>query len=114
MYPLFITMALQATSTPTVNPLMQFLPFILIFAIFYFLLIRPQQQARKRHEEMVSAVQRGDKVVTAGGLLGKVTKAGEGPEIQVELADGVVVTVVKATLTDVKSKNAPADADAKS
>ena len=62
---------------------------------------------------MVNAVRRGDKVVTAGGILGKVVKAGDGAEIEVELADGVVVTVIKQTLTDVKSKNQPVEPEKK-
>ena len=79
-------------------------------AIFYFLLIRPQQQARKKHMDMVEAVRRGDTVVTAGGLVGKVTKVPEGStEITVELADGVQVSVIKATLSDVRSKTEPAE-----
>ena len=96
MNPVFTMMALQAApAAPAPNVFLQLMPFILIFVIFYFLLIRPQQQARKRHEEMVNAVRRGDKVVTAGGILGKVVKAGDGAEIEVELADGVVVTVIR-------------------
>ncbi len=114
MNPVFTMMALQAApAAPAPNVFLQLMPFILIFVIFYFLLIRPQQQARKRHEEMVNAVRRGDKVVTAGGILGKVVKAGDGAEIEVELADGVVVTVIKQTLTDVKSKNQPVEPEKK-
>jgi preprotein translocase subunit YajC len=93
------------------NPLLQLAPFILVFVFFYFLIIRPQQQARKKHMEMVKNVRRGDVVVTSGGLIGKVTKVLEGDEIMVELADNVVVKVVKSTLADVKSKPAPAAND---
>jgi preprotein translocase subunit YajC len=114
MNPVFAMMALQAApAAPAPNMILQLLPFILIFVIFYFLLIRPQQQARKRHAAMVDAVRRGDKVVTAGGLLGKVVRAGDGAEIEVELAEGVVVSVIKHTLTDVKSKNQPAEPEKK-
>ncbi len=110
MLSLYLAIAMQAAPAAAApNPIIQMAPFILIFGIFYFLLIRPQQQARKKHEAMVNAVKRGDKVVTAGGLLGKVVKAGDGPEIQVELADGIVVTAIKQTLTDVKQKNQPAE-----
>ena len=78
--------------------------------IFYFLLIRPQGQARKKHQAMVTAVRRGDKVVTAGGLVGKVTKVPEdSDEIIVELADGVQVNVIKATLHEVRSKTQPVE-----
>ena len=80
-------------------------PYLLIGVIFYFLLVRPQQQQRKRHMEMVSSIKRGDQVVTAGGLLGKVVRAGDGPEVTVEIADGVQVTVVRATLTDVRGRD---------
>ena len=100
----------QATTPPaTQNPLIIMLPWIAIFVIFYFLLIRPQQQARKKHMEMVANVKRGDTVVTAGGILGKVTKVLEGEEIMVELADNVTVKVIKSTLSDVRAKSAPAN-----
>jgi preprotein translocase subunit YajC len=97
----------QAAQTSP-NPLMQFAPIVLIFVIFYFLLIRPQMTARKKHQEMVSNVRRGDVVVTAGGIVGKVTKVLEGDEIMVELADKVAVRVVKSTLSDVRTKPEPA------
>lgn len=86
------------------------LPFLLIIVVFYFLLIRPQQQQRKKHQEMVNAVRRGDTVVTSGGMIGKVTKVIEGTdEVMVELAEGVQVRVIKATLSDVRSKTEPAE-----
>ena len=91
--------------------LVQLLPLILIFVIFYFLLIRPQQEARKKHMEMVSNVRRGDVVVTAGGLVGKVTKVLDDAEVMVELADNVTVKVVKATINDVRTKPQPAAND---
>ncbi|MEM7741698.1 MAG: preprotein translocase subunit YajC [Pseudomonadota bacterium] len=101
--------AQDAASAP--NPIVQLVPFILIMVVFYFLIFRPQQQQRKKHQEMVAAVKRGDTVVTSGGLVGKVTKASEDPEIQVEIADGVQVTVMKGTLADVRAKTAPAAAN---
>lgn len=79
---------------------MQLVPLILIFAIFYFLLFRPQQQAARRHREKVDAVKKGDSVVTGGGLIGKVTRV-EDKQVEVEIATGVKVKVVKATLSDV-------------
>ena len=86
----------------------QFLPLILIFAIMYFLLIRPQQKKVKEHQAMVAAVRRGDEVVTQGGLIGKVSKVKDGEnELEVEIADGVKVRVVQSTLSDVKSKTEP-------
>lgn len=101
---------LQAAPAEGPNPLFQLLPFVAIFVVFYFLMIRPQQQARKKHMEMIMAVRRGDTVVTAGGVVGKVTKVLEGTdEIMVELAEGVQVKVVKSTLSDVRSKTEPAE-----
>ncbi|WP_299144849.1 preprotein translocase subunit YajC [uncultured Tateyamaria sp.] len=86
----------------------QFIPLILIFAIMYFLLIRPQQKKVKEHAAMVEAVRRGDQVVTQGGLIGKVSKVKEENEIEVELAEGVKVRVVKSTIASVLSKTEPA------
>ena len=86
----------------------QFIPLILIFAIMYFLMIRPQQKKIKEHQKMVEAVRRGDQVVTAGGLIGKVVKVKDGNEIEVELAQGVKVREVKSTLAQVTSKTEPA------
>lgn len=101
----------QAAGAAAPNPLIQLAPFILVFVFFYFLIIRPQQQARKKHMEMIANVRRGDVVVTSGGMIGKISKVLEGDEIMVELADNVVVKVVKSTLTDVRSKPAPAAND---
>ena len=86
----------------------QFVPLILIFAIMYFLLIRPQQKKVKQHQNMVASLRRGDQVVTQGGLMGKVTKVKEENEIEVEVADGVKVRVVQNTIAQVLSKTEPA------
>ncbi|MFK7754896.1 MAG: preprotein translocase subunit YajC [Sedimentitalea sp.] len=86
----------------------QFLPLILIFAIMYFLLIRPQQKKVKEHQAMVEALRRGDRVITQGGLIGKVVKVKEDNEIEVELAENVKVNVVKSTIATVMSKTEPA------
>lgn len=94
------------------SPFMQLLPLIAIFVVFYFFLIRPQQKRMKQHREMVSNVKRGDTVVTSGGLIGKVTRV-EDTEVQVEIANGVHVQVVKATLADVRAKGEPANDVAK-
>ncbi|KAA0920199.1 preprotein translocase subunit YajC [Aquicoccus porphyridii] len=88
--------------------LASFLPLILIFAIMYFLLIRPQQKKLKDHQAMVEALRRGDQVVTQGGLIGKVAKVKDDGEIEVEIAEGVKVRVVKATISQVLSKTEPA------
>jgi preprotein translocase subunit YajC len=74
----------------------------------YFLLIRPQQKKMKDHQAMVAALRRGDKVVTAGGLIGKVVKVMDEGEVEVEVADGVKVRVVQATISQVVSKTEPA------
>lgn len=86
----------------------QFLPLILIFAIMYFLLIRPQQKKVKQHQAMVEAVRRGDQIVTQGGLIGKVVKVKDDNEVEVELAENVKVRVVKSTIATVMSKTEPA------
>ncbi|MEQ8804753.1 MAG: preprotein translocase subunit YajC [Rhodospirillales bacterium] len=84
-----------------------FLPLILIFVIFYFLLIRPQHKKMKEHKLMLEAVRRGDKVVTGGGIMGTVTKVNEGDEVIVEIAEGVKIKVRKSTLAAVESKSEP-------
>ncbi|HVU19754.1 MAG TPA: preprotein translocase subunit YajC [Rhizomicrobium sp.] len=86
-------------------------PLIFIFAIMYFLMIRPQQQRMKQHKQMVENVRRGDTVVTAGGVIGRVTKVDDA-EISVEIADNVQIRVVKATLSEVRAKSQPADSKA--
>ena len=84
------------------------LPLILIFAIMYFLLIRPQQKKLKEHQAMVEAVRRGDQVITQGGIIGKISKVKDGEgEVEVEIADGVKVRVMRATIAQVVSKTEP-------
>jgi preprotein translocase subunit YajC len=97
----------------TTSPLFQTLTLALpMIAIFYFLLWRPQQQRVKQMRQMVENLRRGDVVVTAGGILGKVVKASgaEDPEILIEIADNVQVKVIKATITDVRAKTQPVEA----
>ncbi|WOI52002.1 preprotein translocase subunit YajC [Parvularcula sp. LCG005] len=108
---MFFSQAMAQTTDAAPGPsgLSTLIPFVLMFVVFYFLLIRPQQNARKKHMEMVKGVQRGDQVVTSGGILGKVVRASDGDEIVVEIAEGVQVTVVKQTLTDVRSRTQPAE-----
>lgn len=84
------------------------LPLVLIFVVFYFLLIRPQQKKMKMHKEMLSAVRRGDRVVTGGGILGTVTKVIDDHELTVEIADGVRVRVQRSTIAAIVSKTEPA------
>lgn len=90
--------------------LIAFVPYLFIFVIFYVLLIRPQQQRVKAHRAMVEAVAKGDEVVTAGGLVGKVTRVMDA-EAEVEIATGVKVRVIKATLAEVRGKGMPAPAN---
>ena len=86
----------------------QLVPLILIFAIMYFLLIRPQQKKAKEHRAMVKALRRGDQVVTQGGVIGKVAKVKDENELEVEIADGVKVRVVQSTIAQVLNKTEPA------
>ena len=91
--------------------LISFVPIILIFAIMYFLMIRPQQKKVKEHRAMVEALRRGDQVVTAGGMIGKVTRVEDGKsEVEVEIAPSVKVRVLRSAVTQVLSKTVPAEA----
>lgn len=83
----------------------QMFPLVLIFVIFYFLMIRPQQKRVKEHQATVAAVKKGDEVVTAGGIRGRVSKVSD-DEVEVEIAPNVRVRVVKSTLSDVLTKSA--------
>ena len=93
--------------------LTSFLPLILIFVVFYFLLIRPQQKKQKEHKAMLAAVRRGDKIVTAGGLIGTVAKVIGDDELSAEIAEGVKVKVARGMVSTVLSKTEPAKGDDK-
>lgn len=82
----------------------QLFPLILIFVVFYFLLIRPQQAKVKAQREMLSGVKRGDRIVTGGGIIGLVTKVISDEELQVELAEGVRVRILKHTITNILAR----------
>lgn len=100
-----------AQSAPAGPSMLEFLVLPLgMIAIFYFLLIRPQQKRQKAHQEMIGAVKRGDTVVTSGGLVAKVVKVGE-QELTIELADNVRVRIVRGMIADVRTKGAPAAAN---
>ena len=99
----------QGAGAGTNDVLMSLVPFVLIFIIMWFLIIRPQQKRLKEHREMVAGIRRGDTVVTSGGIIGKVTKV-EDQELQVEIADGVRIKVVRSTLSEVRGKGEPAPA----
>ena len=90
----------------------QLLPFVLIFVIMYFLILRPQQKRVKAHQELVKNVRRGDTVVTSGGLVGKVTKVIDDDQIEVEIADGIRVRQVRAMVSDVRAKGEPVKEEA--
>ena len=95
--------------------LVQILPLILIFAIFYFLLIRPQQKKMKEHREMLAALKRGDRVITGGGIIGTITKVrDDSDEMEVEIAQGVKITVVRGTIGSLIKPTAANDEAAKS
>lgn len=100
----------QAAGAPdtTAALITNFVPLILIFGIMYFLLIRPQQRKLKEHKAMVEALRRGDQVVTAGGIVGKVAAVGADNMIEVEIAQGVKVKVMRHTITQVMNKTEPA------
>jgi len=84
-------------------------PTMLIIGIMYFLMIRPQQKRLKEHRDMVASIRRGDTVVTSGGIIGKVAKVDEN-ELQVEIADGVKIKVVRSTVSEVRGKGEVAPA----
>jgi|SRR5262252_5384475 preprotein translocase subunit YajC len=100
----------QGTGMFDQNALIQFLPLILIFVVFYFLLIRPQQRKAKDHKTMLDALRRGDRIVTGGGIIGTVARVDSPEEITVDIADGVRVRVLRSTITSVLAKPDPAAA----
>ena len=89
-----------------------FLPLILIFVVFYFLMIRPQQKRAKEHKAMLEAVRRGDNVLTSGGILGKITKVDSDTEVSVEIAKDVVVKVRREMIAQLVDKTEPVKGDA--
>ncbi|HVQ80005.1 MAG: preprotein translocase subunit YajC [Pseudolabrys sp.] len=92
--------------------LMSLLPFVLIFVIMYFLILRPQQKRVKQHQEMVKNVRRGDTVVTNGGLVGKVTKVIDDDQIEIEIADDVRIRQMRQMVADVRAKGEPVKEEA--
>jgi preprotein translocase subunit YajC len=102
------TLASAAAPSGGAALFIQMAPLLFVFVIFYVLMIRPQQRRVKEHAATIAAVQKGDEVVTAGGVRGKVTKVGD-DEVEVEIAQGVKVRVVKSTLSHVLGKSKPAN-----
>lgn len=114
---MFITPAFAQTApaagAPGLNEvIMQMAPFGLILVIMYFLILRPQQKKAQDHQKMIAAVRRNDTVVTTGGLIGKVTKAGEDPEIEVEIAPNTRVRILRAMIAEVRAKGDSGKAEA--
>jgi preprotein translocase subunit YajC len=103
-----LTMASAAAPSGGLAMFVQLAPLLFVFIIFYVLMIRPQQRRVKEHAATIAAVQKGDEVVTAGGIRGKVIKVSD-EEVEVEIAQGVKVRVVKSTLSHVLGKSKPAN-----
>ncbi|MDB5665823.1 preprotein translocase subunit YajC [Cypionkella sp.] len=108
---MFVTPAFaQTTAAGAGSAFASFLPLVLIFAIMYFLLIRPQQKKMKDLKGMVESLRRGDQVLTQGGIIGKVVKVGEDGILEVEIAEGVKVKMPRHTIAQVMNKTEPAKA----
>jgi preprotein translocase subunit YajC len=99
----FISDAMAAAPQGQGDALMSFLPLILIFVVFYFLLIRPQSKKAKEHREMVAALAKGDEVVTSGGLLGRISKVGDN-FVELDVAEGVTVKVQRPAISNLMPK----------
>ena len=109
---MFITEAFAQTAAPGAagggaDILMSILQFLLIFVVRYFLIIRPQRASMKRREELLKNIRRGDQVVTGGGIVGKVTKVVDDSELEVEVAEGVRLRVVRSGISEVRVKGEP-------
>jgi len=108
---LFITPAFAQASGATAfgspDMLIQFAPFVAIFAIMYFLILRPQQRRAKEQRAMIQGARRGDTIVTSGGLIGKITKATDDSEVELEIAPNVRVRVARVGITEVRAKGEP-------
>jgi preprotein translocase subunit YajC len=105
---MFVTPAYAQAAGGAASAFTSFVPLILIFAIMYFLLIRPQQKKLKEHKAMVEALRRGDQVLTQGGIIGKVSKVMDDGTAEIEIADGVKVKILKHTVAQVMAKTEPA------
>jgi preprotein translocase subunit YajC len=96
-----------APATSSSEMILQFVPFVLIFVIMWFLIIRPQQKRSREHQDMLKNVRRGDVVVTSGGIVARVTKVTDDPEMEVEIAEGVKVKLVRSMVSEVRTKGEP-------
>ena len=104
---MFVTPAFAQAAGGASSAFSSFVPLILIFAIMYFLMIRPQQKKAKQHKAMIDSLRRGDQVVTSGGVLGKVSKVSDDCIVEIEIAEGVKVRVMRATIAQVLNKTEP-------
>ena len=109
---MFVTPAYAQGVGATPDVFISVLPFVLIFVIMYFLIIRPQRSQMKKRGEMLAAIRRGDTVVTGGGFIGKVTKVLNDNEIEIELAEGMRVRALKGTLQNIVSRGEPSAKEA--
>lgn len=109
---MFISPAFAADTAAAAEPglLTSIMPLLLVFAIFYFLIIRPQNKRMADHRRMIDSLKRGDKVVTAGGLVATVKKLVNDDEVQLDLGDNIQVTAVRSTLMTVRNQTAANDA----
>ena len=105
---MFVTPAFAQAAGGASSAFSSFVPLILIFAIMYFLMIRQQQKKAKQHKAMIDSLRRGDQVVTSGGVLGKVSKVSDDGIVEIEIAEGVKVRVMRATIAQVLNKTEPA------
>ena len=112
---MFTIPALAQTASPggAADIISTMVPLVLIMAVFWFLLIRPQQKRAKEHAELVSNVRRGDNIVTSGGMIGKISKVIDDNEVMVELAEGVKIKMIKSAISEVRVKGQPVKADDK-
>jgi preprotein translocase subunit YajC len=99
--------AASAAAPTSADILMQLVPFVMIFAIAYFFVIRPQRKKAKEHANLIKNTRRGDSVITTGGLIGKVTRVVDDAELELEIAPSVRVRVLRAMITDVRAKGEP-------
>ncbi|CCV14324.1 preprotein translocase subunit YajC [Mesorhizobium sp. STM 4661] len=104
---MFVTPAYAQGVGASPDMFISILPFVLIFVIMYFLIIRPQRTQLKKRGEMLAAVRRGDTVVTGGGFVGKVTKVIDDNELEIDLGAGIKVTALRSTIADVRVKGEP-------
>ncbi|MEN3793320.1 preprotein translocase subunit YajC [Fulvimarina sp. MAC3] len=113
---MFVTQAFAQTGGVTGGGselLLSILPFVAVFAIMYFLIIRPQRQQMKKRNQMLENIRRGDQVVTGGGILGKVTKVLDNGELEVQISEQTRVRLLRSMISDVRVKGEPAAANQK-